>query len=104
MSEGRTAAQLLREMRIRQGRTLQEVSDQTGIAVSQLSRLERGQRKITEATQPRLAEYYGIDPDVLALADGQLPERVRRVLLDRPDELSRLLAMASNEGDSASAG
>lgn len=53
----------LRELRARSGRTLAELSEQTGVSVSTLSRLESGLRRPTLDLLLRLAAVYGASLD-----------------------------------------
>lgn len=62
------------------------------MAPSQLSRIERGQRGLGEGLPERIADYYGVSADVVALAEGRVPEDVLLILAEHPDELERLRA------------
>jgi len=87
-----SAASLLRSLRERQGRSLRVVAEDLGVAPSQLSRIERGQRGLGEGLPERIADYYGVSADVVALAEGRVPEDVLLILSEHPDELERLRA------------
>ncbi|WP_113702208.1 helix-turn-helix domain-containing protein [Nonomuraea lactucae] len=52
--------ELLRTLRIRRGLTLRELSQETGISRSKLSRLERGTARPTPADVRALASTHGI--------------------------------------------
>lgn len=56
-------ADRLRELRARSGRTLSELSAQTGVSISTLSRLESGLRRPTLDLLIRLAAAYGASLD-----------------------------------------
>jgi transcriptional regulator with XRE-family HTH domain len=58
-------ADRLRELRARSGRTLAELSAQTGVSISTLSRLESGLRRPTLDLLIRLAAAYGASLDDL---------------------------------------
>lgn len=50
--------EMLRNMRDRSGKTLREISEVTGLSVSFLSHLERGQTRPSLATLEKLATAY----------------------------------------------
>lgn len=50
----------LRKWRVDKGLTLQELADLTGLSVSGLSRLERGQRQPRPLTRVRIARRLGV--------------------------------------------
>ena len=67
----------LRALRARRGLTLAELSDETGISVSTLSRLESGQRRPTLDLLIRLAGVYRASLDDLVGAPQIADPRVR---------------------------
>ena len=85
-----STANLLRDLRRRQGRSLRSAAADIGVAPSQLSRLERGQRGLAADVSLRLSSYYGISAEVLALAQGDVPEDVIRILQKHPEEVEKL--------------
>ncbi|MEW2009556.1 helix-turn-helix transcriptional regulator [Microbacterium sp. NPDC078814] len=90
MSNGETAASLLRDLRRRQGHTLRSAAAELGIAPSQLSRMERGQRSVGEGAAERLSAYYDVPAEVIDLARGQAPSDIVRILQNHPEEMQRL--------------
>ena len=90
MAKKESAASLLRELRLRQGRSLRTVAEATGMTASQLSRIETGQRGLSDETEPTLARYYGVDPLLLAISAGRLPRAIQVALLENPAEIRRL--------------
>ena len=40
----------------------------------------------------RLSDYYGVPAEVIALAQGEIPHDVVRILQDHPEEIDRLRA------------
>ena len=90
MDQGESAASLLRELRRREGHTLRSAASELGVAPSQLSRMERGERPVGEHTAQRLSEYYDIPAEIIILANGQVPPDVVAILRDHPDEILRL--------------
>lgn len=85
-----SAASLLRDLRRQEGRTLRSAASELGIAPSQLSRMERGERPIGEQIAQRLSEYYDVSAEVISLAQGQVPPDVVSILRAHPDEIFRL--------------
>lgn len=73
------------------------VAEDLGVAPSQLSRIERGQRGLADGLPERMAEYYGVSSDIISLADGRVPDDVLRILAEHPDELERLRAKYAAE-------
>lgn len=67
----------LRELRTRQGRTLDDVASQAGIDVSTLSRLESGKRRLALDHLPRLAAELGVSTDELMIEPADHDPRVR---------------------------
>ena len=86
----RTAASLLREIREAQGRSLRAVADEVGVAPSYLSRVERGQRSLTPEMGERMAVCYGVEAELLDLAEGRVPADVLLILQQHPDVLMQL--------------
>jgi transcriptional regulator with XRE-family HTH domain len=87
-----SAASLLRTLRETQGRSLRLVAEDLGVAPSQLSRIERGQRGLGDGLPEKIAQYYGVSEDVIALADGRVPEDVLHILMEHPEELELIRA------------
>ena len=90
MAKGESAASLLRELRRKQGHTLRSVASELGVAPSQLSRMERGERSVGEAATQRLSDYYQVPAEVINLATGRVPADIVAILLAHPEELATL--------------
>ena len=90
MTQRDTAASLLRELRERQGQTLRSAASDIGVAASQLSRMERGERAIGEATAKRLSNYYDVPAEIISLAQGDVPADIVAILKRHPEEITRL--------------
>lgn len=58
----------IRELRLQRGQRLDEAARLVGTSVQQLSRLERGERRLTDAWMRRIAVAFGVHPATL-LAD-----------------------------------
>lgn len=85
-----SAAQVLRNLRESQGRSLRTAASELGLAASFLSRIERGERSYSPELGQRIAHYYGVSREVLDLADGRLPDDIIKILQDHPEEIDRL--------------
>jgi transcriptional regulator with XRE-family HTH domain len=90
VSATQNAASLLRDLREQQGRSLRSAAADIGIAPSQLSRLERGQRGLAPEVSERLSDYYGVPSETLSLARGEVPLDILQILREHPDEIERL--------------
>lgn len=86
------AANVLRELRRQQGRSLRGAAADIGVAPSQLSRLERGQRGIARDVSERLSSYYGVNADIISLAQGEVPSDILQILLSHPEVMDELRA------------
>lgn len=67
----------LRELRLQQELTLQQVADRAGMDVSTLSRLEGGKRRLALDHIPPLAAALGVSADELLRVPGPQDPRVR---------------------------
>lgn len=90
MSTSNTAASLLRELRQKQGNSLRSAAADIGIAPSQLSRLERGERTAGDELAQKISEYYHVSAEVINLSQGLLPDDVVQILRAHPEEILRL--------------
>jgi transcriptional regulator with XRE-family HTH domain len=92
VTEIRPAAILLRELRSRQGKSLRATAADLQLDASYLSRLERGEKVASEEVSARVAQYYGVNPDLLSLAEGRVPHDVIVILRDHPELVEQLRA------------
>jgi HTH-type transcriptional regulator, competence development regulator len=81
---------LLRDLRESNGKTLRQTAKDLEVNPAYLSRVERGEKPASRAIQHRLAAYYEVEPEVIEVATGQLPDDVVRILQDHPDAIERL--------------
>lgn len=84
----------IKELREELGLTLEQVADTAGTSVQQVSRLERGERRLTDDWMRRISAAFGVQP--AALMPNPPPDHIKVVqqpkkLRLRPDEL-RLVA------------
>ncbi|GAA5482931.1 helix-turn-helix domain-containing protein [Haloferula sargassicola] len=67
---------VIRDLRKQSGLTLQQVSDQSGLSIASLSKLERNQNLIELPTLHRLARVFGLSAsDLLSLAESPTARR-----------------------------
>ncbi len=92
MTQKRTvsAAELLRDLRTKQGTSLRSAASDIGIAPSYLSRLERGERPVGGDVAQRLALYYGLGSDDAILTEQGIPSDVVEILKQNPDLLEQI--------------
>lgn len=83
-------ASLLKDLREERGESLRAAAKGIGVDPGHLARLESGQKPISEPLSSRVSDYYNVDQDILFAAVGRLPSDVVRILLEHPEELSRL--------------
>jgi transcriptional regulator with XRE-family HTH domain len=90
MASTPSSANLLRDLRRQQGRSLRSAAADIGMAPSQLSRLERGQRGIAHEVTERLSSYYGVPADIIRLAHGGVPADIVQILRAHPEAIEYL--------------
>jgi transcriptional regulator with XRE-family HTH domain len=83
-------AKLLRALREETGRGLRQTANDLGVTPSYLSRVERGERSTNEELTKRVADYYGVDEEVIRLQSGQIPEDIVEILNAHPEILAEL--------------
>lgn len=90
--QAKPAAALLREMRARQGKSLRAAAGDLGVTAGYLSRVERGEKAASSTLTRRAASYYGLDPDLLGLAEGRIPADILTIFREHPEALDLLRA------------
>jgi transcriptional regulator with XRE-family HTH domain len=88
---------LLKQLRSERGQSLRGVASEIGVDVAHLSRVERGEKAASQDLCEKLASYYNVEPDVVALANGRAPADVVDMLQTHPGLLSKLRAEYGNE-------
>jgi len=81
----------LRELRSATGRGIKQIAPEIGLSYSYLSKLENGHVEPSEETIRRLAEYFNVDPEILGILAGKLPNNVVEILKNDPEAAVRLL-------------
>jgi transcriptional regulator with XRE-family HTH domain len=94
-----TVAELVREARKDKGASLRLVAAELGVAPSTLSRVERGDLRMSRDLSKKVASYYGVEPELVEIAEGRLPADLRRILLEHPEEISALRHKYASPGE-----
>jgi|SRR5664279_1116410 len=87
-----TLPALLRELRIEQGTSLRSAAVDLGVDPSYLSRLERGEKGASEQMLRRAALLYEVPEEMLALAEGRLPDDIVAIFQQNPELIDELRA------------
>lgn len=87
---GKALTSLLRDLRETNGKTLRQAAKDLDVNPAYLSRVERGEKPASRAIQQRLAAYYDVEPEVVAVASGELPPDVVRILQHNPAAIEAL--------------
>jgi transcriptional regulator with XRE-family HTH domain len=99
VASNENAANLLRSLRRQQGRSLRSAAADIGVAPSQLSRLERGQRGLGEDMSGKLATYYGVPSEIIALSNGQIPQDIMGILQAHPELIDKIRSEYGGESE-----
>jgi predicted nucleotidyltransferase len=85
--------QKLRALRKERKLTLSQVSEETGIDIAILSKIERGERRLSKPLVEKLAVFYGVDPEPLIVSalNEQLLQQYGQ------DELGQQAIMAAEQ-------
>ncbi len=74
----------LKEQRSARGFTQQDFADRLGVSAAHLSRVESGEKRLSEEGVERAAAILGVDPNELAVRSGNLPEAFLRAIARDP--------------------
>ena len=85
-----SVTKLLRALREDSGKSLRSAAGDLGVVPSHLSRLERGEVSSSAELRARAARYYGVDAELLDLAEGYVPADVARILAEHPELITEL--------------
>lgn len=92
MGSDRRVADILREAREANGKSLRGAARELGVDASYLSRVETGERSPSAGLRERAEGLYGLDSDVLALSAGYVPLDVLEILRQNPELLAEIRA------------
>lgn len=81
----------LRALRKKRGLGLKRVAPEIGVSYTYLSKVENGKAAVSESVIERLAKYYSVDDESLAAQAGHLPDDVKEILANHPEEALALL-------------
>jgi transcriptional regulator with XRE-family HTH domain len=87
---GNDLAALLRELRTERGRSLRGAARDLDVDPAYLHRVETGEKRPSPEFQDRLARYYDVEPEVVMMSAGAIPEDVLAILRANPDLIERL--------------
>lgn len=91
LMKGQTALpDLLKQLREERGTSLRATAAALGVDAAHLSRLERGEKSASPEMCARVANYYDIESDTVALANGRAPDDIVDILRRRPELLTKL--------------
>lgn len=88
----RRVADILREAREANGKSLRGAARELGVDASYLSRVETGERSPSAGLRQRAESLYGLDSDVLALSAGLVPADIVEILREKPELLAEIRA------------
>jgi hypothetical protein len=54
---------------------------------------------MSPGTSRKLADYYGISPELIELADGRVPDDIVKILQEHPGEITRLRETYSSQDE-----
>lgn len=83
-------ADTLRRLREERGASLRQTAREAQMDPGYLSRIERGQKPATTETLERLAGYYDVDPDLMLLQAGKVPQDIVDILAHHPEAVEAL--------------
>ena len=75
----------LRQQRLGRKFSQQEFADHLGISAAHLSRVESGEKRLSEEALARVGDLLGVDAEDVAIRGGLLPAAILELLSRRPD-------------------
>jgi len=88
----RPVSTLLRELREERKTSLRSAARDLAIDPSYLSRIERGEKGVSPTMKKRIARYYEVEPELIAVAGGDVPPDVLEILRRNPEVIRQLRA------------
>ena len=83
-------AKLLRKLRQESGTSLRQAATDLGVAPSHLSRVERGEKSASDELTDKVANYYGVNAELVQLEEGRIPSDILGILNTHPEVLREL--------------
>jgi len=83
--------EVLRELRAREGVGIKRLAPQLGVTYTYLSKLESNQVRPSEQLVERVARYFNYDRDQLLLTADKVPDDIRQILRDNPEDAMNYL-------------
>lgn len=81
---------LLRELRSQRGRSLRGVARDLDVDPAYLHRVETGEKRPSPEFQDRLARYYEVEPEIVMMSAGSIPDDILTILRTNPGLIERL--------------
>ena len=78
-----------RQQRNLRGESQQRIADAIGVSTSLLSRVERGERQLSEEALERLAQHWGLSSETVKLRGGVLSDALLTQIQARPEAFLR---------------
>lgn len=93
-SKSQSKESWLRQQRSLRGESQQRIAEAIGISTSLLSRVERGERQLSEEALERLAQHWGLSSASVKLRGGVLSEDLLAQIQARPEAFLRWVESA----------
>ncbi len=99
MEKGVTFGSKLRSLRYKEGLGIKRLAPELGLDYTYLSRLENDKLLPSTDVVERISKYFDHDRDELMLLADKIPEDIRRILRENPQEALEFLRnrFAGNE-------
>ena|SRR6266481_882794 len=86
-----TLGERLKRLRAGEGVGIKKLAPRLGVDHTYLSKLENDKAVPSETVVKRIAEYFNDDADELLALAGKIPDDVRQILRDNPQEAAAYL-------------
>ena len=94
-----TFGSLVRKLRQNQGIGIKRLAPELGLDYSYLSRIENDKAMPSEKTIDKISRYFDYSKDELMLAADRIPEDIRRILRENPQEAIAYLRERFADGE-----
>lgn len=75
---------MLRELRLKTGYTIKQLSHLVGVSESYISQIETGSRSPSMELAHKLGKIYKCDLDLILIASGNIPDWVIKIATENP--------------------